>query len=135
MTLRAAERHAANAILDRQNADPDDDAAIVARAALRLAATAERAGLEERTAHSCYDPETLAAERIAVLDEVRAIVATAEGACHDGEGLGCEMSGDYPSRGGYGSCNVTIDRESVLAKIDALRLAALEAGKAGGESG
>ncbi len=36
--LRPAERFAAEAILDRANADPDDDAAIVARAALRLAA-------------------------------------------------------------------------------------------------
>jgi hypothetical protein len=35
--LREAERHAIDAILDRPSADPDDDAAVVARAALRLA--------------------------------------------------------------------------------------------------
>jgi len=40
--LRAAERFAANAILDQPNADPDDDAAIVARAALRLDAALSR---------------------------------------------------------------------------------------------
>lgn len=36
--LRANERFAAERILDRPNADPGDDAAIVARAVLRLAA-------------------------------------------------------------------------------------------------
>lgn len=35
--LREAERYAAEAILDQPHADPDDDAAIVARALLRLA--------------------------------------------------------------------------------------------------
>jgi hypothetical protein len=45
--LRAAERHAANAILDRPNGDPDDDAAIVARAALRLAADEGAGRLDE----------------------------------------------------------------------------------------
>lgn len=36
-SLTPAERFAANAILDRSYADPDDDPAIVARAALRVA--------------------------------------------------------------------------------------------------
>lgn len=40
MRLTPAERHAIDAILDRPYADPDDDAAIAARAALRLAAWA-----------------------------------------------------------------------------------------------
>ncbi len=36
-TLRISERHAAESILNRRYADPDDDSAVVARAALRLA--------------------------------------------------------------------------------------------------
>lgn len=35
--LTPAERHAANVILDRPYADPDDDAAVITRAVLRLA--------------------------------------------------------------------------------------------------
>ena len=41
--LRANERHAAETILDRPYADPDDDAAVVARAALRLSKALELA--------------------------------------------------------------------------------------------
>ena len=45
--LTPDERHAADAILDRPYADPDDDAAVVARAALRLAALRDTEGETE----------------------------------------------------------------------------------------
>lgn len=76
--LRAEERFAAEQILNRPSADPDDDAAIVARAALRL----DRSGTDEG-----LDVERLAraAERVALslrssMTGPGALTWTAEGA-------------------------------------------------------
>jgi len=64
-TLRDRERFAAEAILDRRNADPDDDAAIVARAALRLASQPTPAPLDvERLYVRCRSCGELASNRI-----------------------------------------------------------------------
>lgn len=85
--LRPFEQHAIDAILDRPSADPDDDAAIAARAAVRLAQAAAAARAESEVAIS---------DLIAELDSRAAQLEQAPAARAEVAPLDTRLRGDGP---------------------------------------